>query len=106
MAAESHSLPTDTSSQMWADFNRICDFGGRLAGSESEHSARHALMEMGEAATRVECQCLDVPYRGWKAERCELRLSDGTLLPSNPLVRSGATAPEGLTAEVVDLGRG
>ena len=106
MSTESHSPLTDTNSQLWADFNRICDFGGRLAGSESEHSARHSLMEMGEAATGVACQLLDVPYQGWKAKRCELRLTDGTLVPSHPLVRSGATGPEGLAAEVVDLGRG
>jgi aminopeptidase YwaD len=106
MAGESHSPSTETSSRLWSDFNLICDFGGRLAGSDSEHSACHGLMEMGEAATGVECQVLDVPYQSWKAERCELRLSDGTLVPSHPLVRSGATAPEGLAAEVVDLGRG
>jgi hypothetical protein len=106
MAAEVHSPPTDSSSQLWADFNRICDFGGRLAGSESEHSARRGLVEMGEAATSVACQFVDVPYQGWKANRCELRLSDGTLVPSHPLVRSGATGPEGLAAEVLDLGRG
>jgi Zn-dependent M28 family amino/carboxypeptidase len=63
-------------------------------------------MEMGEAATGVACQLLDVPYQGWKTTRCELRLADGTLVPCHPLVRSGATGPEGLAAEVVDLGRG
>jgi aminopeptidase YwaD len=106
MTTDIQSPTTDTNPQLWADFNRICDFGGRLAGSESEHSARHGLMEMGEAATGVACQLLDVSYQGWRAKRCELRLADGTLVPSHPLVRSGATGPEGLAVEVVDLGRG
>jgi hypothetical protein len=38
--------------------------------------------------------------------RAELRLAGGSRAPCHPLVRSVATPPEGLTAEVVDLGRG
>ena len=101
-----HPPPTDARSQLWADFISMCDYGGRLAGSEGEHSARQGLAKRGEAATGVACKFLDVPYQGWKAKRCELRLADGTLVASHPLLRSAATCADGLRAEVVDLGRG
>src|SRR5262249_13621774 len=45
-------------------------------------------------------------YGGWSAKGASLLLPGGETVPCHPLVRSIATAPGGLTAEVVDLGRG
>jgi len=106
MTPSSSPPPTDADQRLWADFIRICDHGGRLAGSASEQAARSALVEMGEAATGAPCQFFDVPYQSWAAKSCELRLSDGTIVPSQPLIRSAATGPDGLEAEIVDIGRG
>ena len=47
-----------------------------------------------------------VSYSGWRLKEAALTLADGTALACNPLLGSESTAPEGLTAEVCDLGRG
>lgn len=92
--------------RLWPDFEAICDCGGRLAGSDSERRAVDLVARLGAQAAGVPATFLDVPYEGWRATRAELRLADGAALPCYPLVRSTATPPGGLTAEVVDLGRG
>ena len=93
-------------SRLWSDFVRICDCGGRLAGTESEHAAFACLEELGRDATGGAARVIPVPYEGWRSLRAELRLADGSIAPCHPLVRSAATPPGGLEAEVVDLGRG
>jgi Zn-dependent M28 family amino/carboxypeptidase len=99
-------MATDADLQLWADFERICDYGGRLAGSESEGAAREGLAEMGDAATGAACRFFDVPYQGWTPRSSALSLEDGTEVACQPLVRSAATGADGLVAEVIDLGRG
>ena len=88
------------------EFAAICDFGGRLAGTESEHQAMEYVAQRGSLASGAPCTRIPVGYGGWRAEKAELRLSDGTAVPCHPLVRSKPTPPEGLSAEVIDLGRG
>jgi hypothetical protein len=88
------------------DFETLCSFGGRLAGTESERLAMDFVGERGARASGVSCQTLPVNYGGWRALRAELCLADGSRAACHPLVRSVATPSEGLTAEVVDLGRG
>lgn len=91
---------------MLEELRTICDFGGRLAGTESERQAMAYVAARGSLASGVPCTTLPVSYGGWRALKAELRLSDGTLASCHPLVRSMPTPPEGLTAEVIDLGRG
>src|ERR1700737_4543077 len=88
------------------DFETLCSFGGRLTGTESERLAMDFVGERGARARAVSCQPLPVNYGGWRSLRAELRLADGSRAACHPLVRSVATPSEGLTAEVVDLGRG
>ncbi len=87
------------------DFNALCDFGGRRAGTDSERRAlawlRGKLASMG-GTFRSE----PVTYAGWTPGPCSLTLADGTPLVVNPLLGAQSTPPEGLVAEVVDLGRG
>jgi hypothetical protein len=92
--------------EIWPDFLAICDFGGRFAGTESEVQAFAFIEQRAEAATSVKGRSIPVPYAGWRAKKTSLRLPDGTLAPCHALVRSINTPPGGLTAEVVDLGRG
>jgi aminopeptidase YwaD len=88
------------------DFETLCAFGGRLTGTASERLAMDFVAERGARASGVSCQTLPVNYGGWRALGAELRLADGSRAACHPLVRSVATPSEGLTAEVVDLGRG
>ena len=92
---------------LWRDFNDICDCGGRLAGTESEKRAFALIRErVRAAAPHNSGRSIPVPYGGWRARSASLRLADGTAAACHPLVRTIATAKEGLTAEVIDIGRG
>ncbi|HEY2612121.1 MAG TPA: PA domain-containing protein, partial [Reyranella sp.] len=92
---------------LWRDFNDICDCGGRLAGTESEKRAFALLRERVRAASPANSgRSIPVPYGGWRAKTATLRMPDGRNAPCHPLVRTIATPPDGLTAEVIDLGRG
>jgi hypothetical protein len=92
--------------ELWSDFLAICDCGGRLAGTQSEARAFAFVEGRAETATGVKGRSIPVPYGGWRAKRASLRLPGGENAPCHALVRSTATPPGGLTAEVVDLGRG
>ena len=92
---------------LWRDFNDICDCGGRLAGTESEKRAFALIRErVRAAAPHNSGRSIPVPYGGWRARSASLRLADGTTAACHPLVRTIATEKEGLTAEVIDIGRG
>lgn len=106
MIALHHESDDNTQSRLWSDFNRICDFGGRLAGTEGEQAAFAYLEKIGFEATAVAPRSIRVAYEGWSATRAELRLTNGSLARCHPLIRSPSTPFDGLMAEVVDLGRG
>jgi aminopeptidase YwaD len=91
---------------MMEEFSALCNFGGRLAGTDSEQQAMAYVKQRGSLASGVPCTSLPVSYGGWRARKTELRLSDGAPAPCHALVRSAPTAKEGLAAEVIDLGRG
>ena len=92
---------------LWRDFNDICDRGGRLSGTESEKRAFALLRERVRAASPANSgRSIPVPYNGWQAKSATLKLPNGTFAPCHPLVRTIATPASGLTAEVIDLGRG
>lgn len=81
---------------MLEELRTICDFGGRLAGTESERQAMAYVAARGSLASGVPCTTLPVSYGGWRALKAELRLSDGTLASCHPLVRSMPTPPKAL----------
>jgi hypothetical protein len=87
-----------------ADFEALCDFGGRLQGTASAARAfawtLDRLRQIGPATEEP------VPYAGWRCRRSAVALPDGTALPHVALFGSAPTAPDGVTLEVLDLGRG
>ena len=92
---------------LWRDFNDICDCGGRLAGTPSEKRAFALLRERVRAASPANSgRSIPVAYGGWRAKTATLRLPGGGMAACHPLVRTIATASDGLIAEVIDLGRG
>jgi hypothetical protein len=105
-------LPPDVPGRIAADrsileeLGAICDFGGRLAGTESERQAMEYVARRGHLASGVPCTKLPVSYGGWRALKAELRLPGGMPASCHPLVRSMPTPAKGVTAEVIDLGRG
>ena len=92
--------------RLHSEFEAICRCGGRRAGTESERRAVALLKELGRTATGVDAHVETVAYGGWRATASELTGPDGTAHPLNPLVRSAASPPGGVEAEVLDLGRG
>lgn len=92
--------------ELWPDFLAICDCGGRLAGTESERRAFALVEARAEAACRIKGRSIPVAYGGWSASKASLLLPGGMAAPAHALVRSVATLAGGLTAEVVDVGRG
>lgn len=91
--------------ELLSDFNNLCDFGGRQAGTESERRAI-AWLKTRLAAIGGNFRSESVTYAGWTKGPCSLSLLDGTPLVVNPLLGAQSTPPKGLVAEVVDLGRG
>lgn len=88
------------------DFAALCACGGRFSGTESEARARELLASRMADATGRTVQRGRVRYRGWARGPARLILPDGRSLESQGLVRTPATPPLGLTARLVDLGRG
>jgi Zn-dependent M28 family amino/carboxypeptidase len=91
--------------QLQQDFAALCDCGGRRAGSAAEQAALafvHARLAAINSAAAVE----PVAYAGWRCSAAALMLADGTPLACNALLGSLSTPPDGIAAEVVDLGRG
>ncbi len=96
----------DNDPSLMQDFAAICDCGGRLAGSDSERRAVDLVARLGEQAAGVAPRREPVPYQGWRANHAALRLADGSLCDCYPLLFSAPARKDGVTAEVVDLGRG
>jgi len=93
--------------QLMQDFSRICDCGGRVAGSPGEEEATRLLEASLSRVSggRLEVQRNDHPL--WEADRFHLRLvPGGEEFACIPLLGSAPTPPDGLVREVVDLGLG
>ena len=98
----------ETDPGLGADFNALCDCGGRRAGTASEQQALRFARER-LAACGGDVHVEPVRYAGWRlkeAAEAALTLEDGTALVCNPLLGSQSTPPSGLVAEICDLGRG
>jgi Zn-dependent M28 family amino/carboxypeptidase len=80
--------------------------GGRVAGTESEARAREWLAARLAEAAGVAVEREAVPYRGWTRGPASITGPDGRAWPAQALGRSPATGEDGLTALLLDLGRG
>lgn len=92
-----------------AQFDALCDCGGRLAGTASEQAALDLTRGWGADAARCDAVVVPTAYAGWRATDAALTLiAEGrqTPLPCLPLLRSAASGPAGMEAEVVSVGRG
>lgn len=96
--------------QLWADFNSLCDFGGRLAGGGGDSAAVDwAVKRLRDAiGSRGNVCRVDIPFHGWTLSRANLSIPSRpqTRLRCMPLLRSANTAAQGLVAPVIDLGPG
>ena len=90
------------------DFHAICDFGGRFAGSDGEAAACDWLEARLERVSGVAPSRFPVHYAGWSRGEAVVERIDGAggTHACVSLVRSPATPPDGLEADLVDVGRG
>jgi aminopeptidase YwaD len=95
-----------TSRAIGDDFATLCSFGGRFAGTESELRAREWLVHRMMRATGVAVARDAIPYRGWTRGPASVQLPNGRVLPALGLVRTVSTPPRGISAKLIDLGRG
>ena len=88
-----------------SDFQSLCSFGGRLAGSASEAQAIAFARQRLEAVPGAQVREERVDYPGWRCRNAQLTHAvTGVALPCTPLLGSASTGS--LVAEVLDLGLG
>src|SRR5258707_11338498 len=90
---------------MWADFQALCDLGGRLAGSDGEAAALAFAQSRLAAVPGAKVREHPIEYPGWRCRTAQLTSAmTGMSFPCMPLL--GTAPASGLVAEVLDLGLG
>ena len=90
---------------MWADFQALCDLGGRVAGSASEAAALAFARERLSAVPGARVRDDPVDYPGWRCRMAQLTsATTGSAFQCTPLL--GTASAAGIVAEVLDLGLG
>jgi aminopeptidase YwaD len=90
---------------MWADFQALCDLGGRVAGSASEAAALAFARERLAAVPGAKVRDDPVDYPGWRCRMAQLTgATTGVAFQCTPLL--GTASAAGVVAEVLDLGLG
>jgi len=90
---------------MWADFQALCDLGGRVAGSASEAAALAFVRGRLAAVPGAKVRDDPVDYPGWRYRTAQLtNAMTGVALQCTPLL--GTASAAGVVAEVLDLGLG
>ena len=95
----------DSDPELWPDFIALCDCGGRRASTPSEACALD-LAKKRLAAIGPQVRSESVTYAGWRLNHASMSIEGGGALVCNPLLGSLPTPPDGVSAEVCDLGRG
>src|SRR5215813_5465638 len=90
---------------MWADFEALCDLGGRVAGSASEAAALTFARERLAAVPGAKVRDDPVDYPGWRCRVAQLTSAmTDVSFQCTPLL--GTASAAGMVAEVLDLGLG
>jgi len=98
-----------TSSELYANVERLCDFGSRFSGTQSERQARAFIKGTFEAYGLRNVRLATFDYLSWSRGEATLRVvhpSERALSSALSLVYSPSTAAGGLRAAVLDLGMG
>ena len=90
---------------MWADFQALCDLGGRLAGSASEAAALAFARQRLAAVPGAKVRDDPVEYPAWRCRTAQLTSAmTDVSFQCTPLL--GTASAAGVVAEVLDLGLG
>jgi hypothetical protein len=90
---------------VWADFQSLCDLGGRVAGSASEGAALTFARERLAAVPGSKVRDDPIEYPGWRCRMAQLTCAmTGVSFQCTPLL--GTASAAGVAAEVLDVGLG
>ena len=98
-----------TSPELYTNVERLCDFGSRFSGTESERQARDFIQSKFEDYGLQNVRLATFDYLGWmrgEAELCIVQPGQQVLPSAISLVYSPSTLADGLRAAVVDVGMG
>jgi hypothetical protein len=98
-----------TSSEVYANVERLCDLGSRFSGTESERQARDFIKDRFEAYGLENVHLPTFDFLAWTRGEARVEVVHPrrqTLSSALSLVYSPSTPSGGLRAEVVDLGQG
>ena len=94
-----------SSERLRKDFEAICDFGGRVCGSDAEKQAVEFLRQELSGIPGGKLFSMKMDYDCWRGDS-SIELADSTVIPTNALLFSPLTPKDGLLAEVRDIGYG
>src|SRR5690554_943644 len=98
------SFPSPDSARVRAHFERLCDFGGRLSGTQSERDAIGYVKETLAALGNGQLTVHETEYDGWSSTEAWIEI-DGQHHSVMPL--PGSPSTDGIVAlEIIDAGRG
>lgn len=113
--AKIHELEKQIIGEIWtlpeiyANVERLCDFGSRFSWTESEREARDYIQDKFKAYGLKNVRLATFDYLGWargEASLCIVSPLQKELFSVLSLVYSPSTSPDGLRAGVEDLGLG
>jgi aminopeptidase YwaD len=91
---------------LYANFDELCDLGGRLLGTESEQAA---VAWISSKFAKITGEATLHPVRAtiWKPTWSRLMLeATGRAFECQPMLHTVSTPPGGLVGKIVDLGKG
>lgn len=83
----------------------LCAFGGRLAGTPEEERARAWLADYVKRESGLAMEAVPFEFQGWRGEGASI-VAGGVEVPAGLLVGTPGTQDGGVTAPVLDAGRG
>ncbi|MFS8049441.1 M28 family peptidase [Rhizobium sp. BR 314] len=93
--------------QVLADFQALCDCGGRLAGSCGEEQAIQVLISTLSRIGRGKLEIKRNKHVLWETDEFSLtHIESGTELAATPLLGTAPTPADGIVREIVDVGLG
>jgi Zn-dependent M28 family amino/carboxypeptidase len=98
-----------TSPDIYANVEQLCSFGSRFSGTKSERQARDFIRDKFNEYGLENVRLATFDYLGWTRDRanlCAVEPLQKNLTSAISLVYSPSTPPDGLRAEVVDVGMG
>ena len=98
-----------TSPEIYANVERLCDLGSRFAGTESERQARNFIQSKFAGYGLEDVRLATFDYLGWARGQASLQVIHPIkqqLASAISLVYSPSTSPQGVRADVVNVGMG